>query len=99
VRECVSNTLCHYALLVLPGRAIHHFIKHNVLTNEELLGIEQMIGQKFVWQILDERKAHAQLVLNKHAKLKEMNRNGDSTEELARQAVTKSIAHVDLEHF
>lgn len=70
------------------GAVILGLVKNNIIDEEELLGIEHLIGQKTYEQLMDERRAHMMLVLSVQNHLRETNQS--SEERLAHVAKVNS---------
>ena len=64
------------------GRAIYHLMKFDLLSKEDLLGIENLITKDAAGKALKERRDHVALVLRVQKEMREM--NDESVDKLAK---------------
>eukprot|EP00804_Cyclotella_cryptica_P025250 CCRYP_010351-RA/>CCRYP_010351-RA protein AED:0.16 eAED:0.16 QI:166/1/1/1/0/0/2/25/165 len=79
---------------VKTGTIIHHLIKLNLLSTEELLGIEHLISKDAAVKVLKQRHAHVELVLRVQKELRE--RNEENVDKLAQCAMHSSSKSVHI---
>ena len=79
---------------VQTGRAIHHLIKFDLLSREELLGIENLISKDAAVKEFKQRQAHVALVLRVQKEMREMNE--ESVDKLAKFVMHSSSNSVQI---
>ncbi|KAL7475746.1 hypothetical protein ACHAW6_001653 [Cyclotella cf. meneghiniana] len=72
-----------------PGSVIHDLVEQNVLSREELIGIEHLVTKDAPARLLYERRAHTATVLKAQKEMHERN-DIDKVDELARVAIANS---------
>ncbi|KAL3796541.1 hypothetical protein HJC23_009672 [Cyclotella cryptica] len=74
------------------GNVIHHLVGLNVLSMEELVGIEHLVSKGAPIRLVHERRSHAAIVLKAQSEMKQ--RNDITFDDLARVAVASSSRSV-----
>lgn len=77
------------------GPAMYFLVKNNLLTCEDLLGIEGLVGKDRVAHHSRERRAHRDLILRTQKEMREMNKNTVNAEKLAGVSIMMSSRSVE----
>lgn len=92
----IKNLVSSFNFHSNAGAVINHLVKNDVLAEDDLLGIEHLIGEETMERLMLKRRAHVALVLRAQNHL----HNGimTSVEMLARVAAENSRRNVEKAH-
>ncbi|KAL3802629.1 hypothetical protein HJC23_011953 [Cyclotella cryptica] len=80
---------------VRNGPAMYFLLKNNLITCEDLLGIEGLVGRDRVAQVSRERRAHRDLILSTQNEMRKTNENTVNAEKLAGVSIMRSSRSVE----
>ncbi len=92
----IKSLVTHFPI---QGNSIRYLLSHNIISREEILGIEHMVSNRAATRIFRERRDHSARVLMEQQKMKERKELDDPSGKLAVVALTRSLRSVKRARF